>query len=106
MKTILGLVAALIATTAAAEIQTIDIPIKCASKEFFIKRLIREFGELPQWIGRKPGSKLETALLLNPKTGTWTVIIMQEDTICAVTDGEGYSVPVDKNPAVGSKISH
>jgi hypothetical protein len=77
MKTIIisiVLALSLLATAAQSEPFSSKKNIICDDASTLIGEIVREFGETPVWSGADPGTNTTYGVLMNPKTGTWTVI--------------------------------
>lgn len=88
-KLILGILLIIPAAVMATQV-TVDKSITCNTASEIISYLVKTHGEVPVWIGDKKDSN--TAILANPKTKSWTIILFQleKDIACVLEAGVGY----------------
>jgi hypothetical protein len=87
MKIILALaVAVLINLSCRAESFITKKPVICTNIETIIERLTNKFEELPFWSG--VGLENKFVLMVNNKTGTWTMLEFNNDTACIIGEGK------------------
>lgn len=86
----LMLSALLFPVIALAEISSIEKTVLCDDAETVLQELTVKHGEEPLWFGNKPDSKF--GVLVNPKTGSWSVIQFNEQRVCLIDDGEGFQI--------------
>ena len=75
---------------------TVDKSLTCDTASEIITYLVKTHGEAPVWIGDKKDSN--TAILANPKTKSWTIILFQleKDIACILESGIGYEFKLIK----------
>ena len=54
----------------------------------------QEYQEAPVWIGRQ--NSVNTVLMVNPKTSSWTLVSYQRDTGCVIAAGSSSQAFSDK----------
>lgn len=63
--------------------------LNCNSTTGVFEKIARsEFKEKPVWIGSNKTSKI--VVVVNEKTGTWTIIQFNDEIACLFAAGEGY----------------
>lgn len=82
----------LISTIVNAEPFEINRKLICETTDIVLKTLEREFGEKPVWQG-KNNQELNTFLLANTKTESWSIVISDGKNACVLDGGKGYSNP-------------
>lgn len=82
-------------STAQSETVTLDKKVVCAESKVAFQALIEANpAERPFWIGSavdKDGSKSAYALLVDKKTGAWTLIQFNDDLVCVLGIGTDHS---------------
>lgn len=82
----------LISTIVNAEPFKINRALICEKADIVLKTLEREFGEKPVWQG-KNNQDLNTLLLANTKTESWSIVITDGENACVLDSGSSYSNP-------------
>lgn len=82
----------LISTIVNAEPFKINRSLICEKADIVLKTLEKEFGEKPVWQG-KNSQELNTLLLANTKTESWTIVITDGENACVLDSGSSYSNP-------------
>jgi hypothetical protein len=85
----------LTASVAHAQLQEYERRLTCGETQFVISALTKTAQEKPVWIGTDPQSRTQTAILVNTKTLTWTVVQYDHDMACVLQSGEGFRVLTD-----------
>jgi len=75
-------------------------PITCTDFRFLISTLSNEeIGEKAIWIGSDQDSNSATAVMVNEKTLTWTVVQYNEKTGCILSSGTNFKYKINReNP--------
>lgn len=80
----------LASTIANAEVYKVNRTIPC-DKATEVFTLLPKYEESSVWQG-KNSNNLITLLTINPKTGTWSLIITDGNQACLLDTGKGYAV--------------
>ena len=82
----------LTASVAHAQLQEYERRLTCGKTQFVMPALTKTAQEKPVWIGTDQSTGTQTAILMNTKTLTWTVIQYDHDMACVLQSGEGFRV--------------
>lgn len=82
----------LISTIVNAEPFKINRTLICEKADIVLKTLEREFGEKPVWQGKNI-QELNTLLVVNTKTESWSIVITDGENACVLDSGKSYSNP-------------
>jgi hypothetical protein len=70
---------------------TVDKPVLCTQTEALMSTMEKsDYQEIPYWMGTDSNSYW--ALVVNQKTGTWTMIQFTQDVGCIVGAGENHGI--------------
>lgn len=94
MRYLLLAVLCLISSVASAQqMYDVERPVSCGSVKMVINSLMgSEIDEKPIWIGRTSDTNTQTAVMINTKTQTWTVVQYDGKTACILSVGEGFKI--------------
>jgi hypothetical protein len=90
----------LLPVAALSEPVTVDKEVLCDNVKTMVEVLADKYGEQPIVIAQ--GKKSRIAVVVNPKTTTWTVIEYNETVSCVLGEGEGFNIRPD---VLGKRIS-
>ena len=82
-------------SVAHAQLQEYERRLTCGKTQFVIPALTKTAQEKPVWAGTDPTTGTQTAILVNAKTLTWTVVQYDHDMACVLQSGEGFRVLTD-----------
>jgi hypothetical protein len=82
----------LTSTIANAEPFKINRTVLCEKANIVLNSLEKEFREKPVWQG-KNNQELNTLLVVNTKTESWTIVITDGEHACVIDSGKSYSNP-------------
>ena len=78
----------LIGAGASAEITEMRKPVICMNTVVLLSTLAEQGQELPVWLGQGDGEdKSRTTLLINAKTGTWSIVQFDGMQACVLGSG-------------------
>ena len=98
MQYLLLAVLCLISSVASAQ-QMYDTnrKVKCGDVKLLIESLSgEEYSEEPIWIGSSDDTNTKTAVMVNNKTLTWTIIQYDSKVACVLNIGEGFKSKINK----------
>ena len=80
----------------------VQVTLACDNTTAVISSLSKSYGEEPVAIFHSSEDKLETLLLMNGKTKTWTMITISDrnDLACVIASGKDFFVKASKNKGV------
>jgi hypothetical protein len=82
----------LTASVAHAQLQEYERRLTCGKTQFVMPALTKTAQEKPVWIGTDQSTGTQTAILMNTKTLTWTVVQYDHVMACVLQSGEGFRV--------------
>ena len=78
----------LLTVTAGAEITEMRKPVICMNTAVLLSTLSEQGQELPVWLGQGDGEdRSRTTLLINAKTGAWTIVQFDSMQACVLGSG-------------------
>jgi hypothetical protein len=96
MRKLAAIVASVLLLPAVALAQpvTVEKKVICDSLEAVMASLSGEnIKEVPIWFGKEPESELPGySVLVNEKTGTWSIIQFNQKAACIIGAGEGFQI--------------
>lgn len=95
-KWLLGVL--LLPALAFAQPVTVEKKVPCDKVEKVIEELTKKHGEEPIWFGQAQDSKV--AVLVNPKTSSWSVVQFNDKIGCVLEVGDGFQL---RSGLVGGK---
>lgn len=87
----------LVSTIANAETFKINRTLICEKADVVLKTLEKDFGERPVWQGKNIQG-LNSLLIANTKTESWTIVITNGEHACVLDSGTGYMNPTTPQP--------
>jgi hypothetical protein len=73
-----------------------DKPLICGDRTEIIESLVgKVYTEKPLWMGRDSMDESEYVMLINHRTGTWTILQMNKTTACVLGAGTEIKLNVD-----------
>ena len=101
MKTLIGAALLGISTSIfASELAVMNKKVTCGETKFILNLIAEEFQEKVVFSGPSPEEKSVYLVLMNSKTGTWTVLQGNEKVTCVIGVGEGGKVNI--GPVIGT----
>ena len=74
----------------AQEVIDLSKPVKCSNAEFVMNHFLKEYGEMPLWVGKESTGNHIT-LLVNKDKKTWTLVQYDSNMACVLGTGETSS---------------
>jgi hypothetical protein len=62
--------------------------IVCDNTESILRQLAQDFEEYPMWTGREEVDGTTAVLMVNSKTGSWTIIQYSSKVACVIAVGD------------------
>jgi len=82
----------LMSSVAHAQLQEYERRLNCGDTQFVMSALTKTAQERPIWGGADPQTGTQTAVLVNAKTLTWTVVQYDHKMACVLQSGTGFRV--------------
>ena len=95
MKYILATLFCLITSVAHAQLREYERRFNCGETQFVMTVLTKTAQENPVWVGTDSETGTQTAVLVNTKTLTWTVVQYDHKMACVLQSGEGFRILAD-----------
>lgn len=90
---ILAMLCLISSVVSAQQVREVTRTVNCGEVKLIINSLMGEdIGEKPIWIGRTEETNTQTAVMVNVKTLSWTVIQYDTKTACVLSVGEGFKI--------------
>jgi hypothetical protein len=92
MKYIFATLFCLTSLAAHAQLREYERRLNCGQTQFVMTVLTKTAQENPVWVGTDSETGTQTAVLINTKTLTWTVVQYDHKMACVLQSGEGFRV--------------
>jgi hypothetical protein len=95
MKYTFAILFCLITSVAHAQLREYERRFNCGETQFVMTVLAKTAQENPVWVGTDSETGTQTAVLVNTKTLTWTVVQYDHKMACVLQSGEGFRILTD-----------